>query len=174
MKAITAFISMLTILAFNVNGQNTDVKGLFDNQETRNEIFNTIAGDHQLMMEFMKVAKENEHWAMMMLDAENSQMGDMKAGKAGMMKMKDEHQMTDMMKDNPEMMQKMMGNMMDMCKNDSTMRSKMADMMTEHSEMMQMCMQKMKEKGMMGSDGKMKMMNPDKESDEKEKPEHNH
>ncbi|MQY78095.1 MAG: hypothetical protein GH151_02700 [Bacteroidetes bacterium] len=47
----------------------------------------------------------------------------------------------------------------------------MADMMTEHPQMMQMCMQKMKEKGMMGPDGKMKMMNSEGQSEKKE---HNH
>ncbi|MEX2427538.1 MAG: hypothetical protein WD577_04750 [Bacteroidales bacterium] len=174
MKAITIFISMLTVLVFNVNGQNTDVKGLLDNQETRTEIFNAISGDHQLMMDFMKVAKENEHGAMMMRNAENHQMKKMGSKKGGMIGMNDEHQMMGMMKDNPEMMQKMMGNMMEMCEKDSAMCSQMANMMTEHPKMMKMCMQKMKEKGMMGADGKMKMMNPDKESGKKEKHEHNH
>ena len=74
MKTITIFITMLTVLVFNVNGQNTDVNGLLDNQKTRMEIFNAIAGDHQLMMDFMQVAKENEHSAMMMRNAENHQI----------------------------------------------------------------------------------------------------
>ena len=155
MKSITILISMLTVLVFNVNGQNTDVKGLLDNQETRTEIFNAIASDHQLMMDFMKVAWENEHGAMMMRNAENHQMKKMESKQGDTMEMNSEHQMMDMMKDNPEMMQKMMGNMMQMCEKDTAMRSQMVNMMTEHPEMMKMCMQKMMEKGMMNPDGKM-------------------
>ena len=162
MKAITILITTLTIFVLNVNGQNTDVKSLLDNQETRTEIFNAIASDHQLMMDFMKVAKENKHSAMMMSNTDNQQMKKMESEKGGMMEMDSEHQMMNMMKDNPEMMQKMMGNMMQMCEKDTAMRSKMATMMTEHPEMMKMCMQKMKEKGMMQSDEKM--MNPEEKS----------
>lgn len=158
MKTITILFSMLTLLAFNGYSQTTDVKGLLDNQETRTAIFNTIAGDHELMMGFMKVAKENRH-ATMMMENESSKMEKMKPNK-GMVEMKDNHQMMDMMKDNPEMMMNMMGKMMDMCEKDSVMRNKMANMMTDHPEMMQMCMKKMKEKGMMGKDGEMEMMKP--------------
>jgi hypothetical protein len=53
---------------------------------------------------------------------------------------------------------------------DSTIRGKMADMMIQHSQLMQMCMQEMIEKGMIGPDGKMKMMNSKVQS---EKEEHN-
>ena len=169
MKAITILITILTILVLNVNGQNTDVKGLLDNQKTRTEIFNAIASDHQLMMDFMQVAKENEHGAMMMSNAENHQKQKMESKKGGMMEMNSEHQMMDMMKDNPEMMQKMMGNMMQMCEKDTAMLSKMGNMMSEHPEMMKMCMQKMKEKGRMQSSEKM--MNPDEKSNHNN---HNH
>lgn len=137
---------MLTVLVFNVNSQNTNVKGLLDNQETRTAIFNAITSDHQLMMDFMKVAMENEHGAMMMRNDENHRMKKMESKKGGMM---------SMMKENPEMMQEMMGNTMKMCEKDSVIRNHMANMMTEHPEMMKMCMQKMKEKGIMHPDGKM-------------------
>lgn len=151
MKTITIFMSMLTVLVFNVNGQNTNVKELLDNQETRMEIFNAIANDHQLMMDFMKVAKENEHSAMMMRNAENHQMKKIESKKSDIVHKNDEHQKKSMMKDNPEMME----NMMEMCEKDSAMCCQMANMMMEHPEMMKMCMQKMKEKGMMNPDGKM-------------------
>jgi len=155
MKATTILISMLIVLVFNVNGQNTDVKGLLDSQETRMDIFNAIASDHQLMMDFMKVAQENEHGAMMISNAENHQMEIMEPKMDSMMEMNNEHQMMDMMKDNPEMMQKMMGNMMEMCEKDSVMRGQMVNLMVEHSEIMKMYMQKMKETGMMNPDGEM-------------------
>lgn len=159
MKAHSIIFSILTLVTFNSYSQKVDVKGLLDKPETRNEVFNAISGNHELMMDFMKSIKGNEHAMMMM--KENNQM----EGQVGNMEMKNEHQMMDsgnmmgMMKNNPEMMQKMMGNMMEMCKQDTSMRSKMANMMVKQPEMMQMCMQKMKENGMMGADGKMKMMN---------------
>ena len=87
MKITTILISMLTVLIFNVNGQNTDVKELLDNQETRTEIFNAIAGDHELMMNFMKVARENGLGAMMMSNTENHEMGNMMTEHPEMMKM---------------------------------------------------------------------------------------
>jgi len=150
MKASTMIIAMITVLAFNVNAQNTDVEKLLKNQETRTDIFNAIASDHQMMMDFMKVAKENEHSARMLHNAENPQMKKMESRQYD----NDEQKMMGMMKANPEMMHKMMGNMMKMCEKDSVMRSKMADMMSEHPKMMKMCRQKMEEKGRMNSEEK--------------------
>ncbi|MGM0551070.1 MAG: hypothetical protein ACQESW_08325 [Bacteroidota bacterium] len=150
MKTLAILISMITVLAFNVNAQNTDVKNLLENQETRAEIFNAIAGDHQMMTDFMKVAKENEYSARMLRNADNPQMEKMGSMQDG----NDEQKMMRMMKDNPEMMQKVMGNMMKMCEKDSVMRNKMANMMSEHPEMMKMCRHKMKEKGMMAPEEK--------------------
>ncbi len=122
------------------------------------------------MMEFMNEMKNNDH-AMLMMKQNHSMMNQKEEGSSAMgvghhmMELNNENQLMDhgammgMMKDNPEMMQKMMGNMMDMSEQDSTMRSKMSDMMIQHPQMMQVCMQKMKEQGMMGTDGKIKMMN---------------
>ncbi|MCA1756392.1 MAG: hypothetical protein LC649_02910 [Bacteroidales bacterium] len=154
MKAITTLILMLTVLVFNVNGQGTDIKGLLDNHETRTDIFNAIASDNQLMMDFMKVARENEHGAMMLRSNENRQMEKMDSKEVAMTGMDKEQQMKEMMK-NPEMREKMMGDMMEMCEKDSVMRKKMANMITEHPEMMKMCMQTLKEKGEMPDDEKM-------------------
>jgi hypothetical protein len=162
MKTIT--IIFVTVLLFTVNAysQNTSVKALLDKPETRTEVFNTILGDHQLMMEFMTAMKENEH-AMMMMQNSDSQIkgmkenGSMESSSANHKMHQDE--MMGMMKDNPEMMMNMMGNMMDMCEQDSIQCKHMAEVMSDHPQMMQMCMHKMKEKGMMGADGKMNMMN---------------
>lgn len=159
----TIFIAVL-LLTVNAYSQSTSVKALLDKPETRTEVFNTILGDHQLMMEFMTALKGNDH-AMMMMQSSDSQMTGMKEN-GSMESSSTNHkmhqgEMMGMMKDNPEMMMNMMGNMMDMCKQDSTMCKKMANMMTDHPEMMEMCMKKMNEKEMMGKDGKMKMMNPE-------------
>lgn len=162
-RTITTICVAVLLLTVNGYSQNTSVKALLDKPESRTEVFNTILGDHQLMMEFMTAMKGNEH-AMMMMQNSNPQMKGMKDN-GGMENSSTNHkmhggEMPGMTKDNPEGMMKMMGNMMDMCENDSAMCSKMANMMTDHPEMMQMCMKKMNEKGMMGKDGKMKMMKP--------------
>lgn len=169
---------MMTVWVFNSPGQSKKVSSLLENQANRTEIFNAILSDHNLMMEFMQAMKGNEH-AMMMMKGNNPMME--KDGKMEMtheqLDRQHEHQMMGhgnmmgMMKENPEMMPKMMGNMMEMCEQDSSMCSKMADMMTDSPGMMEMCMKKMKEKGMMDPDGKMKMMNSGDKSTGKE---HNH
>ncbi len=161
----TIFVAVL-LLTVNGYSQSTSVNAILDKPETRNEVFNTILGDHQLMTEFMTAMKGNDH-AMMMMQNSDSQMKEMKGMKenGGMESSSTEHkmhpgEMSGMMKDNPEMMMNMMGNMMDMCEKDSVMGNKMANMMSDHPEMMKMCMEKMNEKGMMGKDGKMKLMKP--------------
>ena len=163
MKTLVFIFSMMTFLTLNSLGQDKKIAGLPENPEDRAEIFKAIVNDHGLMIEFMQAMKGNEH--AMMMKGHNPMME--KDGKMEMsheqLDSQHEHQMMGhgdmmgMMKENPEMMQETMANMMDMCKKDSSMCSNMADMMTEHPEMMKMCMKKMKEKGMMGPDGKMKM-----------------
>lgn len=175
---LVLIFSMMTFLTLNSFGQDKKIAGLLENQANRTEIFNAILSDHNLMMEFMQAMKGNEH-AMMMMKGNNPMME--KDGKMEMtpeqLVSQHEHQMMGhgdmmgMMKENPEMMRNMMGNMMDMCKQDSAMCSKMADMMTDSPEIMEMCMKKMKEKGMMGPDGKMKMKDTGGKSTGKE---HNH
>jgi hypothetical protein len=102
---------MLSRLTYNSYSQNADVKGLLNKPETRTEIFNTILNDHELMMDFMKAMKGNDH-AMMTMQNESHEMGEMKA-KTGTVEMKGNPQMMgnghmmEMMKENPEMMQKM-------------------------------------------------------------------
>jgi hypothetical protein len=180
MKTLTILFSMLTLLTLSSYSQKVDVKELLNKPETRTEIFNIIAGDHELMMEFMNVMKKNEH-ASMMMKSDNHQS--MKMNKdTSVMKcnhmMMENGKMMEMMKKNPEMMKgmmsmmgNMMGNMMEMCEKDTTMRSMMTEIMAQHPEMMKMMMNEMDEKGMMGDDGKMKMMNTDSQSENKK---HNH
>jgi len=117
----------------------------------------------------MKAMKGNDH-AMMMMQNENHEMGEMKANK-DTVEMNGNHQimgnehMIEMMKNNMGMMQKMMGNMMDVCEKDSAMRFTMVNMMTQHPEMMKAVMQKMNEKGMIKMDNMPGMENT---GDEKE------
>jgi hypothetical protein len=99
----------------------------------------------------MQMGEENH---MMGMNNENSKMSQ----SMGMNNENSEiNHMMEMMRENPELMPNMMGNMMEMCKNDSTMCNQMAEVMSGHPHMMQMSIQKMKENGMMNSNGKMNM-----------------
>ncbi len=66
--------------------------------------------------------------------------------------------MTDMMKNNPEMMKNMMSDMIEMCKKDQSMCSMMTGMMMDNSPMMNMMMGKMEENGMMSKENMMDCM----------------
>jgi len=173
MKTIILVISVITVLSFNGYSQTTKVSELLKNKETRNETFNAILNNHELMMDFMAAMKGNEH-AMMMMKGNNQMQNN--EGNLDMHPEVQEHQMMNhdqmmaKMKDNPEMMQKMMGNMMEMCEKDSAMRCKMADMMTQRPKMMNTMMQKMKSKDLKNMEN-MPMMQ--KQKDEKEHL-HNH
>lgn len=152
MKTLTIIFSMVAFIAFSGYSQSADIKGLLDKPETRAEIFNTILNNHELMTEFMKNMKGNEH-AMMMMEEDSKMMGH-----DGETEMKEGHQMMDHAK------------MMEMCKQDSVMCCNMANMMTGNPEMMQMKMQKMKLKGMMRMKGCMQMMH--KKDDDKQEHQH--
>ncbi|MFY9152716.1 MAG: hypothetical protein WAO52_11910 [Prolixibacteraceae bacterium] len=162
MKTIILVISVITVLSFNGYSQTTKVSELLKNKETRNETFNAILNNHELMMDFMAAMKGNEH-AMMMMKGNNQMMND--NGKSDMhqeYQNMNHDQMMSNMNENPEMMQKMMGNMMEMCEKDSAMRCKMADMMTQHPKMMNTMMQKMKGKDIKKMDD-MPMMQKQKD-----------
>jgi len=183
MKTLTLIFLLMPFWALNSLGQNADVAGLLNKPETRTEIFNTIMNDHQLMMEFMNAMQDNDH-ALMMMKQNHSMMnqaeeGSMQMGEGNhMMGMNNENSkmsqsmgmnnenseinhMMEMMRENPELMPNMMGNMLEMCKNDSTMCNQMAEVMSSHPHMMQMSIQKMNENRMMNSNGNMKMMDSD-------------
>jgi hypothetical protein len=169
MKTIAMILFLSPIWAINSLGQENEVTGLLNNSESRTAIFSAILNDHQLMMDFMDAMKDNNH-AMMMMRSDSAMMGNPSmggmhnSGEHKMMGMNNDsaemmHQKKGMIKQNPDMRKKMMGNMMDMCEKDSIQCKHMAEVMSDHPQMMQMCMHKMKEKGMMGADGKMNMMN---------------
>ena len=144
-RTITTIFVAVLLLTVSGYSQNTDIKALLSKPETKTEVFNIIMGDHQLMTEFMTAMRGNEH-AMMIMQNSDSQMKEMKGmNEDGEMESSStEHkmhqgEMAGMMKDNPEMMMKMM----EMCMKDSTMRCAMAEMMTQQPEMMKSMKMKM-------------------------------
>ncbi len=147
-------VILITLALFTMNGysQKTDVNNLLENKETRTAIFNSITGSHELMADFMAVAKTNEH-AMMMIKEGNTMMG--QSHQMGMenkgLQMHGDHKMmgaeSGMMMNNPEQMQMMMEHMMKMCDQDSVLRSKMCSMMAEHPKMMETMKDQTEQKG---------------------------
>lgn len=75
------FTFLFALLMLSAYGQSTDVRAMLDREQTRNEIFSAIMSDHQLMMEFMKQAREHEH-ARLMMEGQHQQMEH--GGKMGM------------------------------------------------------------------------------------------
>ncbi|MCF8308841.1 MAG: hypothetical protein K9I68_07535 [Bacteroidales bacterium] len=153
MRTIGFLLVTTVFLALSSFGQKANVDKLLEKQETRTEIFNTIMNDHELMMDFMDAMQDNEH-AMKMMRNKGHMMGnqgDMPMQGGHMM---NQSQMQQMMKENPQQMHQMMGNMMDMYAEDSATRSTMMKQMKQHPDMMNMMMNHMHGDKMMHKEGK--------------------
>ncbi|MDF1864638.1 MAG: hypothetical protein P1U70_07380 [Saprospiraceae bacterium] len=109
---------MLTISCNN----SVSIDQLLQNETTRQQVFDKITADHNMMTDFMETMMNSEHAKMMMKGHEG--MKNMMMGNGNMM---------EMMKDG-----KMMGHMMQMMNQEG--------MMSE--ECMQSCMKMMRDKGM--------------------------
>lgn len=119
------------------------IKWLLEKAETRIDIFNNVIENEELMLEFMKIMKRTK----------------------GLVMMKENHQMMGfrnrlgVMKENPQLIKKLLPDIIEICQKDPVICNNMADMVTDNPVMMEMCIQKMKEKGMTGPDGEKKMKN---------------
>ena len=128
LSKIALAIAVITSIASCQSG--TDVSQALSKSETRMEMMNKIADDSTMAKEMMGAMMNSQNGKMMMQQHQSMMMGD----NSSMMKM---------MKDNPAMMHSMMMNMMEACKNDTTMMSGMCKAMMGNKEMMDM-MEKMK------------------------------
>tara|TARA_R110001583_G_scaffold80855_6_gene216489 strand:- start:13401 stop:13889 length:489 start_codon:yes stop_codon:yes gene_type:complete len=102
-------IGLVTLFSCN---QKTDPNAMLKSSETRTELFDAIASNHNYMTEFMDNMQGNDH-AMQMMQGNQKMMGTMMQGQGMQMMMKDSTMMKNMMH---SMMKngKMMGNMMKM------------------------------------------------------------
>jgi hypothetical protein len=143
MKKLVIILSVISLVTISSCKQETDVNALLKNAETRSEILNGLAGNHESMTEFMEVMMKNNHAKMMM------------QGNKGMINMMMQPDHMQMMKDSI-MMHAMMGKMV----KDGNMMHHMMQMMHKEgmmsSDCMQSCMKKMGDKAMMMMDGKSK------------------
>lgn len=119
MKTIIMIFLILGFIILSSCTQKIEVSKLLDNSETRNEIFEAIASDHDQMMSFMESMQSNEH-AMQMMQGNYMIMGNMMKGRGIHMMMKDSMMMHNMM-GNMMKNKKMMVNMMQMMNNEGMM-----------------------------------------------------
>ena len=140
MKTLVIIISIVGFMTFISCNQNADARAMLENTETRNEVFDAIAGNHDMMTSFMESMQGNDH-AMQMMQGNKEMMSNMMKGEGKQMMMKD-------MMENKEMMNTMMSEMM----GNGEKMGAMMNMMQEKGMMSDECMQAMKqmmnEKGM--------------------------
>ncbi|MES2795899.1 MAG: hypothetical protein V4683_08040 [Bacteroidota bacterium] len=111
------------ILLFASCQSETDVKKILSTANTRKEIMKAIANDDDMHKEMMTTMMDGKNgMAMMMINHES---------------------MMKTMKDKPEMMHKMMNDMMSASKSDTSMMASMCKTMMKDPQMMKM-MEKMK------------------------------
>ena len=123
---------MLTAISCN---QKPDVNKMLENQETKKEIFNAIADNHDYMMEFMETMQNSEH-AMQMMQGNKMMMHKMMRGNGMQMMINDSTMMKSMI-GNKNMMRQMMQHMVA----DSTEINSMMQMMHQKGMMTSECMQ---------------------------------
>ena len=138
LQKLSLLIALITIFASCQSG--TDVNQPLSKTETRMEMMNKIADDSTMAKEMMGAMMNSQNGKMMMMQHQS-------------MMMEDNSSMMKMMNGNPAMMHSMMMNMIETCKNDTTMMNGMCKLMMGNKEMMDM-MEKMKgEKKVMKVEG---------------------
>lgn len=125
---------MIPIMGMNTLAQIPDIQKLMDNKEAREEIYNSIMNDHNLMMEFLGDVQHNDH-AKAMIQQHQAMYGSNAGNSQGMMMGNNQH----MMGNNQHMMgnnQQMMGNNQQMMGNNQQMMA----MNQENTQMMNQMM----------------------------------
>ncbi len=130
MKTLQKFVGLIALTALFASCQSP--KQVLSESDSRMEIMNDIASDHEMSKEMMDAIMREDHGKMLMHDKMKVMMDD-------------KSMMTKMMKDDPEMKKQMMSTMMETAKADTTMMSQMCKSMMDNPKMMEM-MDKMKEK----------------------------
>lgn len=133
-------IALLVLIALMVSCQERpNIVGILKNPDYRQQTFEEIAKDHEMMSEFLDYAMTNEH-AKMMMQSEK-----------GMIEMMMSHneQMMNFMKDNPEITDQAMGTIMQLAGEDSIMMQSIMDMMVKDHSMMSTMMDRLHQQGVM-------------------------
>lgn len=130
MKTLQKFTGLIALIALFASCQTP--KQVLSESDSRMQIMNDIAQNHDMSKEMMETIMIGDHGKMLMHERMNAMM-------------EDKSMMQKMMKNDPEMSKRMMSVMMETAKADTTMMSQMCKSMMESPEMMDM-MKKMKDK----------------------------
>jgi hypothetical protein len=128
MKTVQKMFFAIALVSVLASCQSsTDANQTLSKPDTRKVTMETIANDSSMCSEMMDAMMNGKNGKMVMMQHHSSMM--------------------KMMKADPSMMKGMMGDMMDMCKDDTTMMAEMCKKMMENPKMMDM-MHKMEGKKM--------------------------
>lgn len=142
----TAALFSLLILAFSACQQQGDVSKILENEESRNQLYETIISDSEHSKQLMQAMMEDDHTLMMMKDN----------GELMSMMMSNNENMMGMMKSNPELTQGMMSSMMNMAESDSSVCTHMITLMKDKPNVMGQMMDMMHKEGMMDQETMMR------------------
>jgi len=149
MKTLQKIVLMIALVTLLSSCQTTtDQKQLLSNKDTRKGIMDTIANNNEMMKEMTDAMMNNKNGKMMMQGNE----------KMNMMMMENRGTMMKVMKENPGMMQSMMTDMLESCKNDTSMMSGLCKTMMGNQQMMDMMQKRKGENKDMNNMGGMKKM----------------
>lgn len=131
LQKATLVIALITLFASCQT--STDVKQILSKSDTRKEIMDTIANNSNMSKEVMRIMMNNKIGQMLILENQ----------KIARMMLENHVTIVKMMKDNPRLMQCMLSDMMETCKNDSIMMVSMCKTIIGNPQLMNM-LQKMK------------------------------
>lgn len=150
MKNTTKIATLLMLTGFfTACQQPKNIEEVLADEPQRKEVMHTIVNNQDMMKEMVDMMMNNEQ-GKMMISGKKEMMG---------MMMGNQQMMQDMVKDNPEVMEKMMQNMMQMCQEDSSKCNQMAEMMSGNHEMMKSMTGMMHQKGMINDESYKNSMN---------------
>ncbi|MBZ0204057.1 MAG: membrane or secreted protein [Ignavibacteria bacterium] len=149
MKTLQKIVLMIALVSLLSSCQSTpDTKQVLSNNETRKQIIDTIASNSEMMKEMTEAMMNSKNGKMMMQGNE----------KLTMMMMENYGTMMKILKNNPEMMQRMMSDMMETSKGDTSMMSGIYKTMIGNHQMMDMIQKRMEGNKDMNRMGNMNSM----------------
>lgn len=143
MKTLFVTLSLIGLMSFTLQGPGKkEISSLLSNQQTRQEIFQAIQGNQNLMTEFMQEMHGHQQAIMWQ----------------GNTKFMNQRYMLNLMQSNPGFMQRMMSSMVGASAKDSTWSRQMIRQMEQYPQMMQMMNSYSYHHGMMGNNHQGMMM----------------
>lgn len=151
MRTLQKYIALIALVTLLASCQSP--KQVLSKSDSRMEIMNNIASDHEMSKEMMDAIMRGDHGKMLMHERMKTMM-------------ENESMMAKMMKDDPEMKKRMMSKMIENAKSDTAMMAQMHTFMMNNPEMKKRLMSTMMESAkadtaMMSQMCKSMMNNPE-------------